>query len=169
MGWTLGRVGWGSLASGDYFIEADPTNTYLTSETGLAQGVIWDDTTQTGGGAFVEYDPGISLTFVQVLQDVTFLNDGVAANGAYAEMRVSSGNIPVGMQIDLIFFADEFTEITRFTDTSTNPFAVNLSVFQDTDVDVPAGGLVRVEVTNTGSAVPTFSYGGELSLSWVQT
>lgn len=161
--WWLGVCGSSAAAIGTFYMDADPTNTYLdTINTGNPQGVIWDETTQVGTLTAVNYDDGVSLTFIQVLEDITVQPDGAEFFG-YADV-IFSPTAPLGtVSLDLIFYDDTATEITRFTGTNTGSTSV-VGLHIDTTVTVPAGGSIRLEVTFSGAG--TFTYGGDIELGF---
>lgn len=155
MGW--GAIRWPGGVSGNFYLEA-PGNTYLDTNGGNPLPIIWDDTTEvaTPDASFVHYDPGISLTFIQVLQEVTF-------TGGYAFVDWPGTMDPGSVTVDLIFFEDEFTEITRITTVGGGLGNVTATV--TSPITVPAGGLVRLVMTET-SDYTTLSIYGEMSLDW---
>lgn len=142
---------------GSYQCDADPTNTYLSFQTGTPQGVIWDDTSQTGDTDVVT-SPGPALAYLEVLTSIEFLPG--------CETTIDwSGTLALDtVTVDLIFEDDSFAEIARFTGTNSASTDL-LTVTSDAAVSVPAGGLVKVEFTHDGT--PTnITYGGDIALTW---
>ena len=159
--WWAGVCGWGGT-EGVYYMDGDPTNTYLTTNVGNPQSAIWDEAGQTGDLTVVKFDDSISLTFIQVLEDVTFLEgDGTSYYG-YVNW---AGSLAVNtVDLDLIFYSDLVTEITRFTATNSSGSG-DLSVFVASPVVVPAGGLILLETTI--DPVPsTVTYQPTVELLW---
>lgn len=145
---------------GSLYIEA-PDNTYLDTNAGNDQALIWDETTQSGETAQVFYDPGISLTYIQVDEDVTFL----AGDGSTSYVLVDwPGSVSAdSVTVDLIFYeSDGTTVIDQFT--AVGGGLGNVTPYVTNDVVVPAGGLVRVLMNSTDAV--TLSIYGELYLEW---
>ena len=157
----------------DYYIEADPTNTYLSTNTGNRQSLIWDDSTQTGEDPGVlYYDSGLSLTFINAVTNVILLPyDSTGFDTGYAFIY---WDVPLGLgdvEGSVIFSRPDLVEVSEFTATNTvieEGDATSLIVLFPSAVIVPSGGSVRVALRHSGSPT-TLTVGGELSLDYARS
>lgn len=150
----------------NYYIEADPTNTYLSTNTGNFQGVILDDTTEVGGDPDVfDYDDSVSLTFVVAQTQVLIqpYTPGPPDDTGYAlinwDVPVALGSVTVRVEVaDATFSQVWFYDATN---TGSSGDATSCIVLLPTPFIVPEGGGVRVTFRHTGTAV-TLTLSGEL-------
>lgn len=153
-----------SAAEGFLILEASDNSFFGGADP---QSIIWDETTlSVTGTPGITYDDDISLTFLQVTENLTVHPDGTdVVTGTiwgYVDIDWDLTAAAGVATADIVIYSDAFTEIARFTDTNTATNTV--AVFIDEPVSIPAGGLVDIELAFSSGATRTVS--AFLELGW---
>lgn len=143
----------------DFYMEGDPTNEYVTSQsTPLA--IIWDETTQTGDSASFYFDDGVSLTFVQTSDVVIGEYEEVGLTTGYAFLTWDTA-LGVGDVVGTITFyrwdptdvGDPFKPIIEYSNTNADYAGgtTQLLIQVADPVRMPASSVFQITMFITGA------------------